>query len=115
MKRLDIEGIRERHEDSDHQKIPEWLLANQDLWIRGLCDAYNECRDDRGDLLTEVDRLQSELKPLRKIYNAVNLMLNELGAYGEITTMHDTVSDLMDELHDFDGGVYTRIDLEQTK
>ena len=90
--KLDIEGIRVKH-----------------LKFQRLTD------DEITDLLIEVDRLQSELKPLRKIYNAVNLMLNELGAYGEITTMHDTVSDLMDELHDFDGGVYTRIDLEQTK
>ena len=108
MKRLDIEGIRERHERDLSLRIIGPKATGMDY-------VHRQTQLDRGNLIIEVTRLRGELKPLRKIYNAVNLMLNELGAYGEITTMHDTVSDLMDELHDFDGGVYTRIDLEQTK
>jgi len=106
--KLDIEGIRERVKKDSVQIIldPEVAPVPPDGVVYF---------DFTVNLLTEIDRLNGELTPLRKIYNAVNLMLNELGAYGEITTMHDTVSDLMDELHDFDGGVYTRIDLEQAK
>ena len=58
---------------------------------------------DRQALLTEV------LRHI-EIYHAVNAMLGELGAVGEITTRNSLVSDLMDVLHDYDGGVYQQRD-----
>ncbi len=41
-----------------------------------------------------------------KLYHAVNLMIMELGATGEIYAQHELVENVMDALHDIDGGVY---------
>jgi len=47
-----------------------------------------------------------EYKNIEQLYDAVNEMMAELGAKGTIDTMDKTVSNVMDVLHKFDGGVY---------
>lgn len=42
----------------------------------------------------------------KSLYHAVNDMMAKLGASGNITTRADEVSQVMDALHDIDGGVY---------
>lgn len=43
------------------------------------------------------------------LYNAVNAMMCELGAAGEIDTRHRLVTAVMDALHDVDGGTYKQL------
>lgn len=40
-----------------------------------------------------------------KLYTAINKLMAELGAKGEITAQHPLVSDVMNVLHEIDGGV----------
>jgi len=43
---------------------------------------------------------------MNDLYHAVNRMMAELGMKGQINTRHHLVDDVMDALHDIDGGVY---------
>ena len=40
------------------------------------------------------------------LYKAVNEMMAVLGAKGEINTLHEKTTNVMDALHEIDGGVY---------
>ncbi len=42
----------------------------------------------------------------RNLYIAINEMMAELGAKGEITTRNSLVTDVMNALHEIDDGVY---------
>lgn len=42
----------------------------------------------------------------RDLYIAVNEMMCELGAVGDISTRHEKVGNVMDELYKLDEGVY---------
>ncbi len=41
-----------------------------------------------------------------KLYHTVNLMMSNLGCMGQISARNPLVDDVMDALHDMDGGVY---------
>ena len=70
--------------------------------------------------MSKISNLYNDLSPARELtsnspltqkkflalYGAVNKMLAVLGAEGEITPRHETVTDVMDALHDIDGGEY---------
>jgi len=57
---------------------------------------------DAGRELTE--RLRRAENERDKLYHAVNTMMATLGANGEITSEHESVIDVMNALHDIDGG-----------
>ena len=42
------------------------------------------------------------------LYHSINAMLAVLGAEGTITPRHETVTAVMDALHDIDGGEYRK-------
>lgn len=74
--------------------IREWNQKNQ------MTAPSYETIEQWADL---IDQLQGDYG---KLYHAVNLMMAELGAEGEINTRHTKVDQVMDALHDIDGGVY---------
>lgn len=45
----------------------------------------------------------------KKLYDAANLMMGELGSQGHIRTRSKEVELLIDILHDIDGGVYRQL------
>jgi len=46
----------------------------------------------------------------KKLYHAVNIMMAELSSHGHIRTRDKQVTDVMDVLHEIDGGVYKQLE-----
>lgn len=57
----------------------------------------------------EIARLEGLIRDrdeLVKLYHSVNKMMCKLGADGEINSLDETVLNVMDDLHQLDGGTY---------
>ena len=67
-------------------------------------------REENTGLLKAVRAAEAKLKKHEAIYHAVNKMMAILGADGEVNTKQRCVTDVMDALADYDGGVYKEQD-----
>ena len=73
LKPEQLADIRERHEGSISQEVPEWMLSNVDDWVRTLLGAYNECRQDREQCLAHITALEAEIKDADSYHNGEHL------------------------------------------
>ena len=51
-------------------------------------------------------KCQDREEKFKMVYEAINKMLMRLGMEGEVSTLDETVCDVMTALSDIDGGVY---------
>ena len=63
-------------------------------------------KEEIARLNKKVSDLESDRPVLVSLYHKVNDMMGQLGADGEINTLDPLVQDVMDTLHEIDGGTY---------
>lgn len=75
-----------------------YIKDKKGMRTNGLCHCL--------DCLPEPDRriVQRKIKAARILYSAVNMMMAEIGAAGELSCRHSSVTGVMDALRRIDGG-----------